>query len=91
MALFSPLHRNVKRFAQRPSLDRDPPDHHLSAAPVAGGANVDLDLSAMASRMFANASASVLPWETQPGIAGHSATTIPVSSGSSVTRNVILS
>src|ERR1035437_5990836 len=38
----------------------------------------------MASRIFSRASASVRPWETQPGIAGHSATSMPVSSGSSV-------
>src|SRR5579872_3137718 len=45
---------------------------------------------AMASRILSRASASVRPWETQPGIAGHSATSMPVSSGSSVTRSFIL-
>ncbi len=42
-----------------------------------------------ASRIFTRAASSVLPCETQPGIAGHSATTIPVSSTWSVTRSFI--
>src|SRR5450432_683443 len=44
----------------------------------------------IASRMFSRASVSVLPCDTQPGIAGHSATIMPVSSGSNVTRSSIL-
>ena len=44
---------------------------------------------AIASRMFAIASSSVFPCETHPGIAGHSATIIPVSSRSHVTINFI--
>jgi hypothetical protein len=39
----------------------------------------------MASRMFSTASFSSFPWETQPGSAGHSATTQPSSVGSRVT------
>ena len=34
--------------------------------------------------------ASVRPWEMQPGMEGHSATNMPVSSGSSVTSSFIL-
>src|SRR5687768_16295604 len=34
----------------------------------------------IASRMFRSASSSVFPCETHPGIAGHSATIMPVSS-----------
>jgi hypothetical protein len=45
---------------------------------------------AMASRMLSRASASVRPWEMQPGMEGHSATSMPVSSGSSVTSSFIL-
>src|SRR6185369_7911951 len=45
---------------------------------------------AIASRMFSRASASVRPCDTHPGIAGHSATITPVSSGSNVTRSFIL-
>ena len=45
---------------------------------------------AIASRMFSRASASVLPCDMHPGIAGHSATIIPVSSGSNVTRSFII-
>jgi hypothetical protein len=45
--------------------------------------------AAIASRMFASASSSVRPCETQPGIAGHSATTMPVSSRSRVTTSLI--
>lgn len=41
----------------------------------------------MASRMLAIASSRVLPCETQPGNAGHSATNTPSSSGSTVIRN----
>ena len=44
----------------------------------------------MASRMLSKASASVRPWEMQPGMEGHSATSMPVSSGSSVTSSFIL-
>ena len=44
---------------------------------------------AIASRMFSIASSSVRPCDTHPGIAGHSATSIPVSSGSNVTRSFI--
>src|SRR5437016_2659901 len=44
----------------------------------------------MASRMFSRASVSVRPWDMQPGIEGHSATSMPVSSGSSVTSSFIL-
>jgi hypothetical protein len=44
----------------------------------------------IASRMFSSASASVRPCDIQPGIAGHSATIMPVSSGSSVTSSFIL-
>jgi hypothetical protein len=46
--------------------------------------------AAIASRMFSTASASVRPCETHPGIAGHSATIIPVSSDSRVTRSFML-
>lgn len=45
---------------------------------------------AMASRMLSSASASVRPCEMQPGMEGHSATSMPVSSGSSVTSSFIL-
>ena len=45
---------------------------------------------AIASLRLSNASASVRPWETQPGMAGHSATITPVSSGSSVTSSFML-
>jgi len=41
----------------------------------------------IASRMLAIASSRVLPCETHPGSAGHSATNTPSSSGSTVTRN----
>ena len=44
---------------------------------------------AMASRMLSRASASVRPWEMQPGMEGHSATSMPVSSGSSITSSFI--
>ena len=44
----------------------------------------------MASRMLSRASASVRPWEMQPGMDGHSATNMPVPSGSSVTSNFIV-
>ena len=44
----------------------------------------------IASRMCARASVSVLPCDTHPGIAGHSATIMPVSSGSNVTRGFIV-
>src|SRR5438309_1723191 len=43
----------------------------------------------MASRMLVIASSRVLPWETHPGKAGHSATNMLFSSGSMVTRNFI--
>ena len=43
----------------------------------------------MASRMLAVASSRVLPCETHPGNAGHSATNTPSSSGSTVIRNFI--
>ena len=45
--------------------------------------------AAIASRMFAMASSSVRPWDTQPGMAGHSATIMPVSSRSNVTTSLI--
>src|SRR6266700_8335593 len=45
----------------------------------------------MASRMFATASSRVLPWETQPGKTGHSATNTPSSSGAIKTRNFMAS
>ncbi len=44
----------------------------------------------MASRMLSRASASVRPWEMQPGMEGHSVTIMPVSSGSRVTSSFIL-
>jgi hypothetical protein len=37
--------------------------------------------------MFLSAVGFVAPWLTQPGIAGHSATQVPVSSRSMVTVN----
>src|ERR1700676_3863835 len=46
-------------------------------------------LASIASRMFARASASVRPWERQPGSAGHSTTTNPSSSRLSVTGKSI--
>jgi hypothetical protein len=44
----------------------------------------------MASRRLSRASASVRPWEMQPGMEGHSATSMPVSSSSSVTSSFAL-
>jgi hypothetical protein len=44
---------------------------------------------AIASRMLAMASCSVLPWEIHPGMEGHSTTKVPVSSRSKVTSNFI--
>ena len=47
--------------------------------------------AAIASFMLANASSSVRHCDTQPGIAGHSATNMPVSSRSIVTTSFIVS
>lgn len=44
----------------------------------------------MARRMFSMASDSVRPWLTQPGIAGHSATTQPSSPRCSVITKVMI-
>ena len=62
-------------------------DHLVSGIRLAERASKQ---PAIASRMLSRASTSVRPCETHPWIAGHSATIIPFSSGSSVTSSFIL-